>query len=113
MKTKRTNIKRTVVLAALILAGSGLHFLGQDVVLARGWIESVDRTNMTVTVKETGRKELLTLYIASRTRLFKDGQPAITSDLVVGDKIHGSAQKNAEGKIEVVRLYAEARSKEK
>ena len=105
MKTTRIDLKRIVVLAALILAGSSMHSLAQTLLLARGRIESMDRTNMTLTIKQAARKEPLTLYITSRTRLFKNAEPAITSDLVVGDEVRGSARKDSEGKIEAVRIY--------
>jgi len=106
MKTKRNDLIKSTVLAALILVGSGVQALARTTTRIHGRIESIDRTNMTLTVKETGRKEPLTLYVTSQTRLFKDGEPAITSDLAVGEKIHGSARKDAAGELDALRLYA-------
>jgi hypothetical protein len=106
MKTKRNDLIKGTVLAALILVGSGLQALARTVTLTHGRIESIDLTNMTLTVKETGRKEPLTLCITSQTRLFKNGQPAIASDLAVGEKIHGSARKDAAGELDALRIYA-------
>ena len=105
MKTKRNDLIKGTVLAALILVGSGLQASARTITLTHGRIESIDRTNMTLTVKETGRKEPLTVYITSQTRLFKDAEPAITSDLAVGERIHGSARKDAAGELDALRLY--------
>jgi hypothetical protein len=106
MKTKRNDLIKGTVLAALILVGSDVPALARTMTRIHGRIESIDRTNMTLTIKDTGRKEPLTVFITSQTRLFKDGEPAITSDLAVGEKIHGSARKDAAGELDALRIYA-------
>jgi hypothetical protein len=105
MKTKRNNLIKGTILAALLLVGGGVQASARRITRIHGRIESIDRTNMTLTVKETGRKEPLTVYITSQTRLFKDAEPAITSDLAVGERIHGSARKDAAGELDALRLY--------
>jgi uncharacterized peroxidase-related enzyme len=104
VKTKSSNVTKAAILAVLLLAGSSLRALTQTDTLASSQIQSIDRTNMSITVKQRGRDETVTLYITSETRFFKNGQPAITSDLKAGDEVSGLVRKNSEGKVEAVRI---------
>lgn len=108
MRTKFTDLAREIFLAALILLiliGSSLPSSAETIRFARSQIESIDRTNMTLTIKRPAHQEPVTLFITSRTRLFKNGEPATSSELEAGDAIHGSAHRSADGKIDGVRIY--------
>jgi hypothetical protein len=65
-----------------------LQSLAKTIKLAHGQIESIDRTNMTLTVKRPANEAPLTLWITSQTRLYKNGDPATSAELEVGDVIH-------------------------
>ena len=106
MKTNLLIPARAALVAALILAAGVIPALGQNVTIGRCEVQSVDTTNMTITVQRTSDEQTFTLYITSRTRLFRNGEPAITSDFQPGDVGHGSAFTNAEEKVEAVRFYA-------
>jgi len=58
----------------------------------KGKVAAVDAGAMTFTVGET------TIAITSATKITKDGQPAVFSDITVGETVHGAYKKNAEGK---------------
>ncbi len=51
------------------------------------------------------RNTNLTVFITSETRFFKNGQYAISKDLTVGDIVHGTLRKKAEGRHEAVRIF--------
>ena len=60
----------------------------------RGTVAGVDTNAMTLAI---GKR---TFDITSQTRIFKNGEPAILSDLVVGDKVGGAYKKGENGKLE-------------
>ena len=66
----------------------------------------LDFTNMTFTVTLKGTN--LTVFITSETRFFKNGQYAISKDLTVGDTVHGTLRKKAEGHPEATRIFVSA-----
>lgn len=98
--------KTAAFVASVMVCAASSSALAQTITFAHSKIESVDRTNMIITVSRLGKGEPLILRITSQTRLFKNGQPAITADLTVGDEIHGSAHTDADGKTEAIRIYA-------
>lgn len=59
----------------------------------RGTVSTVDTNAMTLTV---GTR---TFDITSDTKITKDGQPAILSDIAVGDKVSGAYKKSEDGKL--------------
>ena len=107
MKTNSLNLTGATFVAAALLIMTSLQALSQPMTLKHCLVQSVDTTNMTITVKQFDRGESLVLYITSRTRLFRNGEPAITADFQAGDSAGGTAYKNAENKVEAVRIYAE------
>ena len=105
MKMKTLNLAR-VALAASLLLLLGQHWsYGQLQTIEGCQIQAVDRTNMTITVKQLRNGEVLTLYVTSQTRLFRNGEPAVTSDLQIGDIGGGSVRANADNRLEAVRFY--------
>jgi hypothetical protein len=81
---------------------------GEVVRLEKSQIESIDRTNMTLTLKIELKAETLTVSITPETRLLKSGKYIITRDLAVGDRVTGTVRKTPEGKHEAVRLSVQA-----
>ncbi len=59
----------------------------------RGSVSAVDTKAMTLTV---GKR---TFEVTSETKITKNGQPAILSDIAVGDKIGGAYKKTDDGKL--------------
>ena len=106
MKTNVLSSLKFALLAALVLATATIPALAQTVTIGRCEVTSVDTTNMAITVQTTNDKETFTLYVTSRTRLFRNGEPAITADFQPGDIGHGSACTNADNKVEAVRFSA-------
>jgi hypothetical protein len=58
-----------------------------------GKVGTVDAKAMTLTV---GKR---TFEVTSETKITKNGQPAILSDIAVGDKVGGAYQKTGDGKL--------------
>ncbi len=58
-----------------------------------GAVSAVDAKAMTLTV---GKR---TFVVTSETKITKNGQPAILSDIAVGDKIGGAYKKTGDGKL--------------
>jgi len=106
MKTNRTELTKEMILAALILVGSSLQSLAETIKLTDSQIGSIDRTDRTLTVNRSAQEGPLTIYITSQTQLFKNGEPATSAELEVGDVVRGSARRFSDGKIEAVRIYA-------
>jgi hypothetical protein len=104
MKTKTLNLARVAFMAALLVMAASLRSLGQSLALEHCQIQSVDRTNMTITVKQVDTDQVLTLYVTSQTRLFRNGEPAVTSDLLIGDMRGGPIRRNADNKVEAIRF---------
>ena len=59
----------------------------------RGTVSAIDTNAMTLTV------ESRTFEVTSTTKITKNGQPAILSDIAVGDKVSGSYKKAEDGKL--------------
>jgi hypothetical protein len=89
-----------------LMLSIGPTALAQTVPLPKSQIQSLDLTNMTFTVTLKGTN--LTVFITSETRLFKNGNYAISKDLTVGDTVHGSLRKKGEGRHEAVRIFVSA-----
>ncbi|HEV7927117.1 MAG TPA: hypothetical protein VGR14_17310 [Verrucomicrobiae bacterium] len=60
-----------------------------------GVIESIDGTNMVLTLKVANRESKV--KVTSGTRITKDRQPATFADAVVGLRVTGSAKKGDDG----------------
>jgi len=106
MRINALNPIRVAAMATVILFATVSSALSQAVKIGRCEVQSVDCTNMTITVQTTKDKETFTLFVTSRTRLFRNGEPAITCGFMPGDIGHGSAYTNAEDKVEAFRFYA-------
>ena len=106
MKTNLLTPAKAAFVAVLILVGTAVPALSQPVKIRPCEVQSVDCTNMTITVQTINDKETFTLYVTSQTRLYRNGKPAITCDFQPGDLGHGSAYTNADNKVEAVRFYA-------
>ena len=72
--------------------------------VAAGKVLDVDTNAMTLTVGKH------TFDITSDTRITKGGEPAILSDIVVGDKV-GVAYKKADGKFDAITINAKKSEK--
>jgi hypothetical protein len=59
----------------------------------RGTVGAVDTKAMTLTV---GKR---TFDVTSETKLTKNGEPAVLSDIAVGDKVGGAYKKTDDGKL--------------
>jgi len=59
----------------------------------RGTVTAVDKAANTVTVGER------VFHLSSETKLSKDGKPATTSEIVVGESISGNYTKGDDGKL--------------
>ena len=64
-----------------------------EVNVFRGIVSAVDAKAMTLTINKR------TFEVTSDTKITKNGQPAILSDISVGDKIGGAYKKTADGKL--------------
>ncbi len=64
-----------------------------------GKLAAVDKTAMTIKVGET------TYEITSKTRIMKDGKPAMLGDGVPGEDVSGSATTDADGKHVAASVY--------
>jgi hypothetical protein len=73
--------------------------------LPKSEILSIDRTNLTFTVKAGKTNETRMLQITSQTRFLKEGKYAISEELAVGDTVYGKVHKRADGMYEAVRIY--------
>ena len=58
-----------------------------------GTVSAVDSKAMTMTVEKR------TFEVVSETKITKNGQPAILSDIAVGDKVGGAYKKTDDGKL--------------
>lgn len=106
MKANCLTPARAMLPAASLLVITGFSTLSQPMTLTHCLVQSVDTTKMAITLKQWDSGASLVLYVTSSTRLFRNGVPAITSDLQTGDSAGGSAQKATGNKIEAVRIYA-------
>lgn len=70
-----------------------------------GKTAAVDKTAMTVTVGH------MVLHINSDTKITNNGKPATFSDLVVGEKISGSYEKDAAGKMNALLIHIGGKAK--
>jgi len=64
-----------------------------------GTLTAVDTNAMTLTVEKR------TFNMTSDTIITKDGKPAVLGDGVVGEQVRGAYKKNAEGKLDAVKVY--------
>jgi hypothetical protein len=64
----------------------------------RGTASAVDTNAMTLTV------ETRTFAITSETKITKNGEPAVLSDIAVGDKVGGAYKKTEDGKLEATTI---------
>jgi hypothetical protein len=71
--------------------------------VANGKVSAVDTNAMTLTVGKH------TFDITSETRITKNGQPAVLSDIAVDDKV-GVAYKKSEGKLDATTINAGKKS---
>jgi Domain of unknown function (DUF5666) len=65
----------------------------------RGTASAVDTNAMTLTV------ETRTFVITSETKITKNGEPAVLSDIVVGDKVAGAYKKSDDGKLNATTIH--------
>lgn len=68
----------------------------------RGKVEMVDTTNMTITLDDKAKRVFL---ITSETLVFTNGKPAILSDAINGEAVHGTYKKTADGKLSATTAY--------
>lgn len=73
-----------------------------------GTLSAVDRSAMTITIESGGKSRVY--GVTSRTRLFKDGKPAILADGVIGEHVTGLARTTKNGKAELISVTFSARS---
>jgi hypothetical protein len=71
-----------------------------------GTVSAVDTNAMTLTVKTR------TFGITSETRITKDGEPAILSDIAVGDKVSGAYKKSEDGTLDATTIHDGKKKKE-
>lgn len=105
MKGFDVHIKSGILAALMFVVG--FPALAAVFALSHGHIQSIDRTNMTITITQDRTVEPVIVYITPQTRLYKNGHPAISSDLVAGDAVHGSVSRDVQGRLEGVRIYAQ------
>ena len=103
MKSKLIKALLLGIGTALVLS-LGSTALAQTIPLPKTRIQSLDFTNMTFTVTLTGTN--LTVFITSQTRLFKNGNYAISKDLAVGDTVTGTMRKGTANRHEAVQIFA-------
>jgi len=65
-----------------------------------GKVSAVDTAAMTFTVGSNN----MTIAVSSTTKIVKDGQPAVFSDITVGQMVSGSYKKDDEGKMNATRV---------
>lgn len=65
----------------------------------RGTVSAVDTNAMTLTV---GKR---TFEVTSDTKITKNGQPAILSDIATGDKVGGAYKKTDDGKLAATTIH--------
>jgi hypothetical protein len=65
----------------------------KDSLVFRGAVKTVDATAMTFTVGER------TFNVTSETKITKNGQPAVLSDVTAGETVAGAYKKGADGKL--------------
>jgi hypothetical protein len=74
----------------------------------QGKVTAVDATALTFTVGTN------TLVVGSATKISKDGQPGVFSDITVGESVHAGYKKDAEGKLNATSVrIGEAKAKKK
>jgi hypothetical protein len=92
-----TNTPATSAPAKTKKAKSGLTF--------RGAAGAVDTNAMTITVGER------TFNVTSETKITKNGQPAVLSDIAVGETIGGAYKKSADGKLNATSIRVGVKKK--
>jgi len=70
-----------------------------------GNLAGVDTNAMTITVGN------MTLQATSKTKIMKDGQPAVLGDGVVGQPVSGSYRKGDDGTTNAISIYYGAKAK--
>lgn len=65
----------------------------------RGTASAVDTNAMTLTV------ETRTFAITSETKITKNSEPALLSDIAVGDKVSGAYKKSEDGKLTATTIH--------
>src|SRR5665213_2984456 len=78
-----------------------------DWLVFNGKVNSIDTNVMTLTVGER------TFEISSDTRITKDGEPAILSEGIVGDKVGGAYKKSDDGKLTATTIHFGKKMKSK
>ena len=80
----------------------------------RGTIASVDKEKKTITIANKKGTTSRTFTVGDTAKLMKGKKDTATwSDLTVGETVHGTFQKSADGKMEVVTLKVGAAGKAK
>lgn len=97
-------------MAALLFGLATVTAFSQSVTLKHCVVQAVDTTNMTITVKQGDQGDSMVLYVTSRTRLFRNGEPAIVAEFQAGDTAFGTACRTPEKRVEAVRVYARSGS---
>jgi hypothetical protein len=69
-----------------------------------GKVTAVDTKAMTLTIKNR------TYEVTSETKITKDGQPAVLSDIAVGDKVGGAYKKTDGGKLSATTINVSKQS---
>ena len=65
-------------------------------------VDSVDRTNLTFTVKVDGTN--LTAHFTAKTRFLLNGMPAVSKDLEPADHVSGTLRPSKDGSLEAVKI---------
>ena len=71
----------------------------------RGTVDSMDTNAMTLTVGSR------TFNITSKTKITKNGEPAILADAIVGEKVGGYYKTNEQGTLDAVTIHFGAHKK--
>ena len=80
----------------------------------RGQIASVDKDAKTITLANKKGKNTRTFTVGDNAKLMKaKNETATWADLTVGEKVHGTFQKSADGKMEVLTLKVGAKAEAK
>lgn len=70
----------------------------------RGVISSVDKEQKTITLANKKGTTTRTFTVGDNAKLTKGKETASWSDLTVGEKVHGTYMKTADGKMDIVTL---------
>lgn len=76
------------------------HKRAGGVIPFRGTVTAVDTNAMTLTI---GKRMF---GITSKTRITKDGKPAVLCEIAVGDRVGGAYKKSADGRLEARTIHA-------